>query len=64
VDVGEVLNIAGALQAQKLQNVKLETTMKATKDIMDLQSDMVAQLLASIPSVNPAGIGGRLDTYV
>lgn len=64
VDVGEVLNIAGALQAQKLNQVKLETAMKSTKDYMDLQSDMVMQLLASIPSVSPEGIGNRLDTYV
>lgn len=64
MDVGEVLNIAGALQAQKLQQVKLETTMKSAKDYMQLQSDMVTQLLASIPSVSPEGIGGKLDTYV
>lgn len=63
MDVSEVLHIAGALQAQKLENVKLEATMKSAKDFMALQSDIVMQLLASIPSVNPAGVGGRLDTY-
>src|SRR5690606_35641002 len=64
VDVSEALGIAGALQAQKLNQVKLETTLKSAKDHMDLQKDMVMQLLASIPSVSPEGIGGKLDTYV
>lgn len=64
MDVSEVLSIAGALQAQKLNQVKLETTMKSAKDHMELQQDMVMQLLASIPSVSPEGIGGKLDTYV
>ena len=64
MDVNSVLNIAGGLQAQKVQNAKLEFNMKVQKDSMDLQKDIVAQLLASMPSVNPDGVGGVLDITV
>ena len=61
MDVNSVLNIAGGLQAQKMQNVKLEYNLKIQKDSQDLQKNIVAQLLASLPSVNPDGVGGVVD---
>ncbi len=64
MDVNSVLNIAGGLQAQKLQHVKLEYNLKIQKDAQDLQKNMVAQLLASLPSVNPDGVGAVVDITV
>jgi hypothetical protein len=61
MDVSSVLSMAGAMQTQKLSQVQLETTLKSEKSFMDLQKSVVAQLLASLPSVNPDGVGGRLD---
>jgi hypothetical protein len=53
--------MAGAMQAQKTAQVQLETTLKTEKGFLDLQKSVVAQLLASLPSVNPDGVGGLLD---
>jgi hypothetical protein len=64
VDVSSVLSMAGAMQAQKAANVQLEVNMRSTKSFNDLQKSVVAQLLASMPSVNPDGVGGRVDITV
>ena len=64
MDVNGVLSIAGALQAQRLEQAKLGFTSSKVKEVQDLQADLVAQLLASIPSVNPDGVGGNLDITV
>jgi hypothetical protein len=56
--------MAGAMQAQKTSQVQMAVTMNSAKDFMDLQKSVVAQLLASLPSVNPDGVGGRLDITV
>jgi hypothetical protein len=56
--------MAGAMQAQKTSQVQLEIALKSAKGFMDLQQNMVAQLLASLPSVNPDGVGGKLDITV
>ena len=61
MDVGSVLSLAGARQAQQQAAVQLQVTLHAAKDFQDLQKDLVAQLLASLPSVNPDGVGGRID---
>ncbi len=61
MDVSGVLGMAGALQGQKLEQVKLEANLNVQKDIQDLQASVVAQLLASMPSVNPDGVGGVVD---
>ena len=61
MDVDSVLSMAGGLQVQKLANVKLEYNLKIQKESQDLQKDIVAQLLASMPIVNPDGVGGVLD---
>lgn len=61
MDVSSVLSMAGAMQTQRLSQVQLETTLKTEKGFMDLQKSIVAQLLASLPSVNPDGVGGLLD---
>ena len=61
MDVNSVLSMAGGLQAQKLEHVKLEYNLKIQKESQDLQKDIVAQLLASMPSVNPDGVGGVVD---
>lgn len=61
MDVNSVLSMASGLQAQKMENVKLEYNMKIQKDSQDLQVSIVTQLLASLPSVNPDGVGGVLD---
>jgi hypothetical protein len=64
MDVNSVLGIAGALQAQRTANLQLETALKTSKDYQDLQKNVVAQLLASLPNVNPDGVGGKLDITV
>ncbi len=61
MDVNSVLSMASGLQAQKVENAKLEYNMKIQKDSQDLQVSIVTQLLASLPSVNPDGVGGVLD---
>ncbi len=64
MDVNSVLSMAGGLQAQKVENVKLEYNMRIQKDSQDLQVSIVNQLLASLPTVNPDGVGGVLDITV
>lgn len=61
MDIGSVLSMANALQTQRVQQARLEHTLRTVKDYQDLQQDLVAKLLASIPSVNPDGVGGRVD---
>jgi hypothetical protein len=61
MDLGSVLNIASSLQAQSLSQAKLEANLKSMKDYQELQSNVVAQLLASMPSANPDGVGTKLD---
>lgn len=64
MDLGSVLNIASSLQTQSLSQAKLEANLKSLKDYQEMQSNVVAQLLASMPSVNPEGVGGNLDIKV
>jgi hypothetical protein len=64
MEISSVLNVANALQAQRLEQAKLEHTLERVKDYQDLQASLVAQLLASIPSVNPDGVGGVVDITV
>ena len=64
MEIGSVLNMANALQVQRLGQAKLEHTLERVKDYQDLQASLVAQLLASIPSVNPDGVGGVIDITV
>ena len=61
MDVGSVLNIASSLQAQRLEQSKLEANVGLLKDQQEFQTSMVAKLLASLPSVNPDGVGERID---
>jgi hypothetical protein len=58
------VNLVQGIQAQSLAQARLEATLKTVKDFQDLQADAVARLLASIPSVNPDGVGTRLDITV
>jgi len=64
MDVASVVNMAGALQEQRLAQTRLEYTVHNLKEYQNLQSNLVAQLLASIPSVNPDGVGGVVDITV
>lgn len=64
MDIGSVLSMASALQAQRTAQTQLEVTLKTVKDYQELQKSIVAQLLASIPSVNPDGVGGVVDITV
>lgn len=64
MDISSVLSMANTLQVQRLEQVKLEVGMSALKSVQDLQASAVAQLLASIPSVNPDGVGGVVDITV
>jgi len=64
MDVGSVLSMAGALQAQRLEQARLEFGYHKLKDVQDLQASIVAQLLASLPSVSPDGVGGVVDITV
>jgi hypothetical protein len=56
--------MAGALQAQRLEQARLEFGYQKLKDVQDLQASIVAQLLASLPSVSPDGVGGVVDITV
>ncbi len=64
MEISSMLNMASSLQAKRLDQAKLETTLSTLKDVQDLQASAVAQLLASIPSVNPDGVGGAVDITV
>jgi hypothetical protein len=64
MDVSSVLSMAGAVQAQKTASVQMEASLRSMKSFNDLQKDVVAQLLASMPSINPDGVGGRVDITV
>jgi hypothetical protein len=64
MDVASVLSMAGVLQSQRFEAAKLEATLSNVKDYQDLQANLVAQLLASLPSVNPDGVGGVVDITV
>ena len=64
MDISSVLSMASTLQAQRTAQTRLETTLSTMKEYQDLQKNMVAQLLASIPSVNPDGVGGVVDLTV
>jgi len=61
MDISSALNMANTLQAQRLEQTKLETNIRALKSVQEVQASAVAQLLASIPSVNPDGVGGVVD---
>jgi hypothetical protein len=64
MDLSSALGIVQGIQAQSVAQARLETTLKTVKDFQDLQADAVARLLASIPSVNPDGVGTKLDITV
>ena len=64
MDVASVLSMAGALQEQRLAQTRLEHTLHNVKEYQSLQANLVAQLLASIPNVNPDGVGGVVDITV
>ena len=64
MDVGSVLGIAQGLSAQRTEQAKLELTLHSVKDYQDLQANIVARLLASLPNVNPDGVGGVVDITV
>ena len=61
MDISSVLSMANALQTQSVSQAKLEANLNTLKDYQELQSNVVAQLLASMPSVNPDGVGGVVD---
>ena len=64
MDISSVLSMASALQSQSVSQAKLEANLNTLKDYQELQSNAVAQLLASMPSVNPDGVGGVVDVIV
>jgi hypothetical protein len=64
MDLMTAVNLVQGIQAQSLAQARLEATLKTVKDFQDFQADAVARLLASIPSVNPDGVGTRLDITV
>lgn len=61
MDLNSALSAVGAVQAQQVEQARLEFTLAKVKDSLDLQANTVARLLASMPSLSPAGIGGRVD---
>jgi hypothetical protein len=61
MDVGSVLGIAQGLAEQRTSQARLEATLHTIKGYQDLQANIVARLLASLPSANPDGVGGNLD---
>ena len=61
MEIGNVLNMASALQGQRVQQAHMENTISNLKEYQSMQASLVAQLLASIPSVNPDGVGGVVD---
>jgi hypothetical protein len=64
VDLSSAVQLVQGIQAQSLAQARLEAALRTVKDLEDLQSSVIAQLLASIPSVNPDGVGGRIDITV
>lgn len=64
MDLSSALGIVQGIQAQSFAQARLEATLKTVKDFQDLQADAVTRLLASIPSVNPDGVGTKLDITV
>jgi len=64
MDLMTAVDLVQGIQAQSFAQARLEATLKTVKDFQDLQADAVARLLASIPSVNPDGVGARLDITI
>ena len=61
MDVGSVLGLAQGLAEQRTSQARLEATLHAVKGYQDLQANIVARLLASLPTANPDGVGGVVD---
>jgi len=61
MDLSCALNLAQGIQAQRTAQDRLEATLNTVKEYQDMQASAVAQLLASIPSVNPDGVGAVVD---
>lgn len=64
MDLGSVLGIAQGLAAQSTAQARLEATLGQVKNLQELQANCVARLLASLPGVNPDGVGGVIDLTV
>lgn len=61
MDLGSALSAVGAAAAQQVEQARLEFTLAKVKDCLDLEASTVARLLASLPSLSPAGTGGKVD---
>jgi hypothetical protein len=61
MDISSVLGIAQGLQAQSLAQAMLSANLRQMKGYEDFQVNIATQLLASLPSVNPDGVGGVVD---
>ena len=61
MDISTAIGIAGGLQAQSLDQAMLSASMRSLKGFEQFQTSIATQLLASLPSVNPDGVGGVVD---
>ncbi|MCC7478297.1 hypothetical protein IT575_07530 [bacterium] len=61
MDVGAVLDMAGALKSQQIAQQYQSMVLLKMKDQQKIELSLAAKLLASVPSAQPEGVGGRID---
>lgn len=61
MDISGAIDMAQAHANRNVEAAKLSATVSQVKKHMDLQQSVVMKLLASIPDVNPEGVGGSID---
>lgn len=61
MDVGAVLDMAGALKSQQIAQEYQSLMLLKVKDQQKMELSLAAKLLASVPSAQPDGVGGQID---
>ena len=61
MDISSAIDMAQGFANRNVEMARLSATISQVKKGMDLQKDMVTRLLATLPGVNPDGIGENLD---
>ncbi|MCH7472187.1 hypothetical protein IIA79_04465 [bacterium] len=61
MDVNRALNIAMVMETRRLDQARMESVLQTQKKYQEFQVSVATQLLASLPGVNPDGVGETVD---
>ncbi len=61
MDISSAIDMAKGFANRNVEMAKLSATISKVKKHQDLQKSVVMQLLASLPGVNPEGVGDNID---